>query len=662
MNEAAKTATFVAVAAVALGGAFLINRGPAVVDATQQVGQYLNEDIDIEAPKRLRIVKFDRETAAVREFEVAEVDGTWSIPSKDEYPADAAQQMAQAATCVIDRKILRVAASGAQDHANLGVVDPLSSKLNSQSTGVGTRVIMSDDDDEELVDMIIGKAVKDAPGQRYVRRSNQDVVYVVELDPANLSTDFNDWIEKDLLKINPFDVTKVFVNDYSADLGFVLTDRGVQSRVNWDRRNEMTLTYDNADAKWKLADLKKFDAPSKEMVEDKAADDEEVDQDVLGKLRTGLDELSIVDVVRKPDGLSSDLKAGEDFLKNNEAFEDLISKGFSPVAVNGTEPEILSSEGEIVTTLRDGVEYVLRFGQLQVQTESAEGDESAAEPVDATAAAAGKTADGKTEPKAEDPAKPAADADKPDAKKDEKKAGENLRRYLFVMARFNEDAIEKPKLKELPALPEGASDKPAEEEKKEDAAAAETDADKPEGKTDEAADDKPTDDKPADEKPADDKPADDKTAELDRIIAERKSIEAENQRLLEEYQETVKAGKKKVADLNERFGDWYYVISNDVYKEIHLGRDKVIHKKAAKAEAAGGAGDPLSGLPDLPGAAPAEVPATEPAAEEPPADAPPAEPAAEAPAADAPPAEQPAAEAPADAAPVAGEPPAAEQP
>ena len=52
-------------------------------------------------------MKFDAETATPREFEVAEENGLWTIPSKDGYPADATEQMAEAANCLIDREILR---------------------------------------------------------------------------------------------------------------------------------------------------------------------------------------------------------------------------------------------------------------------------------------------------------------------------------------------------------------------------------------------------------------------------------------------------------------------------------------------------------------------------------------------------------------------------
>jgi hypothetical protein len=233
-------------------------------------------------------------------------------------------------------------------------------------------------------------------------------------------------------------------------------DGRIAPQVSWDRRNEFTLAYDNKDSKWTLADIKKYDKSKKDMVEGKLADDEELNQDSLNELRNALDDLQIADVVRKPSGLSADLKAGAEFLNKKEAIQDLIEKGFSPVPLKpGADPEILSSEGEVVCTLRDGVEYVLRFGQLQIQTESA-GDTT--EP-----ASPGETASAVEKGKSAKAGEPSKAADAKDAKPGDKKEGDkkdsDLRRYLFVMARFNKDIIEKPKLKELPAAP--AAEKPA---------------------------------------------------------------------------------------------------------------------------------------------------------------------------------------------------------
>ena len=67
-------------------------------------------------------------------------------------------------------------------------------------------------------------------------------------------------------------------------------------------------------------------------------------------LVSGLDDLLIVDVARKPAGLSADLKAGEAFLTKNEAVSDLVAKGFIPGSQD-SGADMLSSEGEVICTL-----------------------------------------------------------------------------------------------------------------------------------------------------------------------------------------------------------------------------------------------------------------------------------------------------------------------
>jgi hypothetical protein len=664
MSESIKTAVFVSIAVVAVALAYFIDRPASAVNSVNLVNTSFTPAFEVDAPKQLTVIKWDPATAQTKQFEVASVDGVWRIPSKENYPADATRQMASAANALIDKKILRVAAQTADSHAELGVVDPQSEKLTSNSKGVGTHVIMKDADGNTLVDAIIGDKVKDAPGQRYVRQKGADLVYVVEVNPDNLSTSFSDWIEADLLKLSPFDIRRVFINDYSADLALGMTPDGrLAPHISWNRRNEFTLAYDNKDSKWNLAEMKKYDKSKKEMVPDKPADDEEVNQESLNELRNALDDLQIVDVARKPSGLSGDLKAGKDFLaqSNKETFQDLLDKGFSPVPLKaGADPEILSSEGEVVCTLRDGVEYVLRFGQLQIQTESAGETTEPSEPGRPGPGASdkndAKAADKSADKTAADKDAKAGDAKSADAKNGEKKDADakNLRRYLFVMARFNKDIIDKPKLKDLPpapsaekpapgdpasaggsATPAAGGDEPAAANKPEPTDETSPDKPKEEPKPDAKPSDAPKDQKPAENKPAGESasaapPSDAKQAEgdankqseADKAAAERKAIEEENKRAQDEYNRTVEAGQKKVKELNERFGDWYYVISNDVYKKVHLGRAQVIKKKEKPADAKdnkSAAPNPLSGLPNLPAAdepAPVE-PAQAPAPGEP---------------------------------------------
>jgi hypothetical protein len=590
MTETAKTLTFMAAGAVALLAAFAVVPSDNSLNVDEYVGQRLNE-FDVDKPKRLKIVKFDAETATPREFEVAEDEGLWTIPSKDGYPADATTQMAEAANCLIDREILRVASTSRSEHAALGVVDPSNAKLSSEADGVGTRVIMSDNN-SVLTDMIVGKPVRDAEGQYHVRKTDQDIVYVVELDPSKLTTRFEDWIEDDLLKINPFDIRRIEIKDYTAEL--MGTAQGIG--VKWDRRAEMALDYNSTDSKWSAASLKKFDTATESYVDYKLADDEELNQETLNKLRDGLDDLLLVDVERKPEGLSADLKAGQDFVKDNEAALNLMERGFAPIgSKDGESVDILSTEGEVVTSLRDGVEYVLRFGNLQMEEDGGE-------------------------------SKPAADST---AAADTQKSGDSINRYLFVMARFNESLIEKPELEELPELPEGAEESAGSPDAGEPASADdekttneseelseggepasaggedEAENDK-ESQGEESAGDSPNesnstaDGEEPDAETAKSPEDDAKAKEIADIIAARKEIEEENQRRLDEYQAKLEEGKKHVAELNERFGDWYYVIPDDVFKQVHLSLDNVVKKKETEEKKADASTPAASGIPGLP--------------------------------------------------------------
>ena len=565
MTEMAKTLTFVVAAAVSLAAAFMARPVAETFDVQSKVGEKLNQ-FDVDDAKRLRIVTFDQETAATREFEVAEENGLWVIPSKKAYPADAVRQMGAAATCLINREVLRIAAENAAQHAELGLVDPTSSKLDTKVEGVGIRVTMTDIDGAPLADMIIGKKVTDTLDQYYVRDAEQDVAYVVNLNPEHLTTRFEDWIERDLLKLNPLDIRRVHIKDYTAEL--VGTQQGIG--VKWDRRSEMQLRYNDAESTWNAERLQSFDAGKKEMADFTLAEDQQLNEEALQELRYGLDDLVIVDVERKPVGLSADLKAGSVLLKDDEALQSLMLRGFAPLA-SGVEGEldILSSEGEIICTLQDGVEYVLRFGNLQMES-------------DADTAAPKETS--------EDDPNGAAD--------------DGINRYLFVMARFNQDLIEQPKLTELPALPEGAAEGDTEAAEGEEASSEEA---AKENSGDLATDEADKEDDSAEASPADEqeKKADDEKRALEELIAERKRIEEENQRLLEEYQKKREASQERVKELNERFGDWYYVIDNKVYKQIHLSRDDVITAKAKAEEQPGAEGEAevpagLPGLPNLP--------------------------------------------------------------
>jgi len=474
----------------------------------------------------LEIVEFDESTATLRPFKVAQVDNEWSIPSHENYPADAENQLAEAAASLVGLKPLDMASDSPGDRQLYGVVEPDPHKLKPGDTGVGMRVEMRNKDDEVLLSLVIGKKVPDREELRYVRIPGKDPVYTVKLKTDKLSTKFEDWIEEDLLKLSTLDVRRVQINDYSVD---ILAGRRTP-------RSLMTLEYDDKDSKWKLIEDKAFQEGN--YVDMHMADDEELNTSKLNDMKWELDDLKIVDVARKPEGLSDNLKDTGQVQADSEAFQSLANRGFYIVPV-GDHYELLSSEGEISILMKDGVQYVLRFGQVTGSgaEESAGTEEEEGE----------KTEEEKTE-----------------EEKKEGGSGGGMNRYLFVMAEFNPDAIPKPELEPLPTNEEAPDAKSADETASEENAT----ADKP------AEEDAPKDEKA-------DSDTDDKEADAEK---ERQRIEKENKRKQEEYDEKVKKGKEHVNELNQRFADWYYVIADSVYQKIHLSREDVIKKKEKKED------------------------------------------------------------------------------
>jgi hypothetical protein len=191
-----------------------------------------------------------------------------------------------------------------------------------------------------------------------------------------------------------------------------------------------------------------------------------------------------------------------------------------------------------------------------------------------------------------------ADAGKADsdAKNGKSNSSTSRQRYIMVMAQFNEDLIPKPTLEPVPES-KPATDRPADskgEEKSDAKAGAKGEAAKnakadsknaaksaADAKKDAAAE------KKSDEANADNQKPSDKTTEEDPDVkeAERERIEKQNRVKQDEYNDKVKAGQDRVKELNARFADWYYVVSDETYHKIHLGEDQIIKKKAPEKAA-----------------------------------------------------------------------------
>ena len=641
MNEGRTTAIFAAVAVVALGLAFW-SMPKAINTAGEEANAMKNQVLfkDFDEPSKaaaLQIVKYNESLGQLDPFEITkDKGGLWKIPSHDDYPADAAEQVRDAATPLIGLKGLDVVTVERSEHSMYGVVNPDDKDLKVGESGVGMLVRVKDASDKIIADLIIGKAVdKQNENQRFVRIPSQDAVYVAELSTNPFTTEFRKWIKGELLGVKTFDITSIMLRDYAI---LPTQNGGYGMRKNFDA----DLSFDPAKSTWSLDRMLTFESgPQGAPVT--LGENEELKASSLNDLRTAVQGLEIVNVRRKPTGLASDLKADKSLMENKESLKSLYDQGFFPQeTANG--PEIFATGGETIVGTQNGVQYVLRFGEAVAKLtgeseENKDGDvgalqryllvtakldeskfpipdiqplpetiedlkklEGAAEAPATPAPTAPAPETPKEEPPAPD-AKPEAPAAAPkpeestpeEAKKEEPKAAEPSADEPKLSANDAEDALNSCEPQEA-AAKEPAATEPAKQEPAQEPA-----ADKP-------ADDKPAD-KPAEtpsatppaatpaaatqepaggDKPAT-KPAETEEELKERLEAVRERIAKENQQKIDDRNEKINAARKKVQELNARFSDWYYVVSDTAYKKLKVSRDQLIVPKGSSAPAQGGA-------------------------------------------------------------------------
>ncbi len=518
-------------------------------EVMKQVGKQLFPDFtDPLAAARLEIVKVNQDLGQLTRFEVARDKKTdlWTIPSHDGYPADAENQMRDVSLLFIDMKILDIASMVPEDHVVYGVAEPTPESASSAS-GVGTLVTVEDRGGDKLAQLIVGKPVKNSMhNEHFVRRPGQDIVYVVSIDPSKLTTKFEDWIEKDLLKLNSWDIADIRIQDYSL----VPVEPGVFRPMH---RLDAKLKWDSSKGQWNLEEYLLF--RREQPVAAQMAEGEELNTTKLNELKNALDDLQIVDVRRKPKGLGSDLRADRGFLNDAEGIQSLIERGFYPIQrSNSDQVELLSANGEIHVGMNDGVEYILRFGNTV---------------------------------------------------KDE--TSDKVNRFLFVTARFDESRFPMPEKPAILTNPPAAAS-PNNSQQGEVSGAASEGANEnqassgaaKQGETTAATDQKEQGESSAgtaSEKPASEpKPATQESSNKDSAgsnqssqeneeqAAERQKAEKEYQRKLDEREEKIKKGKQRVQELNNRFADWYYIISEDMYRKIHLSRSDIFRAKTGTTE------------------------------------------------------------------------------
>ena len=617
MNQSmTRTLAFVAVALISTALAFTSNEltKPARFAEGDEFGKDFNPNFtDAGKVTSMRVVSFDEATAAAKMFTV-QYDSGWKIPSYHNYRADGKDQLAKAAASVIGLKRGSLATNRATDHERFGVLDPLDEE-NPATKGRGLRITITEKQ-TALADLIIGNKVEGDEDKRYVRNFGENKVYRISAR-FDVSTKFSDWAETDLLKVAGFDVTRL---------------RGSRPKINeadeYEGDDVVELNKEKPSDPWKLVGL------------DDAV--EELKSDDINTMVTTLDDLRLVGVRPRPafEGkpiLNADLKVQlpKQLMDNPQIRSEIVkvlradlgAKGFRVGQDESGQTQIVSREGELTAGTKDGVVYRLTFGgtfsgtEQEIETgttEEATADGKAKKkndskelpddqkksrylivrvnfdesllgnpPVEPTPPTAPPGVEPSADPKTDDDKKEAAlKKDEADAPKKEPAESDKTEPTPKKPAESKPDADDPAGAKGEDALasddknPKSKDPKSEKPETEKEAKPATQDEPKSDKKED-AATEKP---KADDAKLEDPKPKKNLQAEYFEAL---KRYDTEKGRFTSEtaaYEARIASGTQKVKELNERFADWYYVISNDSFDKLRLSRAVLIKPKEKPAD------------------------------------------------------------------------------
>ena len=347
MTPIAKTAVFVAVAAISVATAYYVVSSTAPEDVTgyEKVSEpFYPEFDDPNAADSLVVSAFDEDTATASSFSVVNKDGDFVIPTHHDYPAEAGEQLAKTTASVIGIERGALKGRRKKQHEEFGVIDPRDA-ADTALKGRGKRITLMSGGlkGETLVDLIVGNAVPDQPGTFYVRRPDEDEVYAARIS-VDVSTKFSDWIEPDLLKLDRDNVERVVINEYQVD-----TERG-----------RMT------PPKLSTLERPKFSEPW--ILQEGNDESFQVNEKLIDDLAQNIDDLKIVGVRPKPEGLRPNLTVDPKLGQNPAALialqNSLLSKGFFITEFSTGGRQLVSTEGELMAGTNQGALYHLYFGNL----------------------------------------------------------------------------------------------------------------------------------------------------------------------------------------------------------------------------------------------------------------------------------------------------------
>lgn len=352
------TALMGLIALVATVAAIWYYPWPRTVAAEEIVNQPLFEDYDYNQVRTLEIARYNPDTNNIERIELRRSGEKWVIPAKDNFVATESSAITNAVNSLNGRTVLEVMSDQQQDHFEYGVVEPEDYQAVSNLSGLGTRITLSDRNNQEIASLVVGKGRRNDPQQlkRFVRRPGQPQVYVIDYDASVLNTDFPFWVNANLMNLqtreNPVGQrpAALTIENYrleSEDLD--PASRQLRYEVEIDVReafnvSNLTVPGENGEG------VRQIPATDQQKAE-------------LGQLGRYIANLQFTDVERKEAALAQALR-----LRKGDAPADvwdrLLKYGFRLVGVEDGELQLVGQRGALTLLTSEGIRMEVLVGKM----------------------------------------------------------------------------------------------------------------------------------------------------------------------------------------------------------------------------------------------------------------------------------------------------------
>ncbi len=346
------TGIMVLLAAATMIVAAIFYPWPERVVESDMVGNPLFE-YDTSAVRSISIARFDADRNGVDRIDLRRSGEKWIIPARKNFIATNAEQISRVVNSLNNCTVLENRSNAQQDHVDFSVVDPVEYASSTNRSSLGTKIVLEDRNKRELASLIVGSSLRNESSQQqlkhFVRIPGQPNVYVVEINPGVLSTDFTRWVNANLLGLsNQTPVNSIEINNYRIDPEQILTE---------DKNWEYQATLDVKSKKYKLM----VPQPGSSTLVETEITPDNIQQ--LNSLGAFLGNIRFTDVQRKTSAAAKILKkpAGQDDVSG--ALDSLQKFGFAKTGFDDGF-QFNAVGGEVLLRTDEGLVFSIFIGSL----------------------------------------------------------------------------------------------------------------------------------------------------------------------------------------------------------------------------------------------------------------------------------------------------------